>query len=244
MNSTNHTYVSIIIPVYNEQTRIGKTLTTLVNYLSRQDYHWEIVIVNDGSQDNTINMVKPHLKNSRIKLINLPHNGKGSAIKQGMLSALGTIRIMCDADMSMPMEHIAEFVSEINDNKNDVVIGSRQIFGSKRFNESDFRHLIGRIYNFWVKLFLISDFLDTQCGFKAFTEHAANKIFPLQKLEGFGFDVEILVIAHLNKLKTKELPIEWYHNEDSKVNPIRDSIKMFVDTIKIKAGIYRGKYDH
>ena len=244
MNSTSHTHISVIIPVYNEQSRIGKTLTILVNYLSLQDYLWEIVIVNDGSEDNTINTVTPHLENPRIKLINLPHSGKGSAIKQGMLSALGAIRIMCDADMAMPVEHIDEFIFEINDNKNDVVIGSRQIYGSKRFNEPGFRHLIGRIYNFWVKLFLISDFLDTQCGFKAFTKDAADKIFPLQRLEGFGFDVEILVIAHMNKLKTKELPIEWYHNEDSKVNPIHDSIKMFVDTIKIKTGIYRGKYDH
>lgn len=200
--------------------------------------------MDDGSQDNTINELNAHLEDSRIKLIGLQHNGKGSAIKQGMLSASGKIRMMCDADMAMPVKYIADFISEIHNNQTDVVIGSRQISGSKRFNESDFRHLIGRIYNFWIKLFLISDYLDTQCGFKAFTEQSANQIFSLQQLEGFGFDVEILVIARLKELKTKELPIEWYHDEESKVNPILDSLRMFLDTIKIKVGVYIGKYNH
>lgn len=244
MNSTKSTCISIIIPVYNEQNRISKTLTTLTDYLSTQGYLWEILIVDDGSRDNTVNEVNAHLEDSRIKLINLPHNGKGAAIKQGMLSASGKIRMMCDADMAMPVNYIADFISEISDKQHDVVIGSRQISGSKRFNESDFRHLIGRIYNFWIKLFLISDYLDTQCGFKAFTEQSANQIFSLQQLEGFGFDVEILVIARLKALKTKELPIEWHHDEESKVNPVLDSIRMFLDTIKIKVGVYSGKYNH
>jgi dolichyl-phosphate beta-glucosyltransferase len=244
LNSTKYTCISIIIPVYNEQNRISKTLTTLTDYLSSQDYSWEIVIVDDGSQDNTINELNAHLEDSRIKLIGLQHNGKGSAIKQGMLSASGKIRMMCDADMAMPVKYIADFISEIHNNQTDVVIGSRQISGSKRFNESNFRHLIGRIYNFWIKLFLISDYLDTQCGFKAFTDHSAKQIFSLQQLEGFGFDVEILVIARLKELKTKELPIEWYHDEESKVNPILDSLRMFLDTIKIKVGVYIGKYNH
>ncbi|MEG3594720.1 MAG: dolichyl-phosphate beta-glucosyltransferase [Chloroflexota bacterium] len=244
MNSTKPNCISIIIPVYNEQNRISKTLTTLTDYLSKQEYVWEIVIVNDGSQDDTLKEVELFSKDSRIRLIDLPHSGKGAAIKEGMLSAYGEIRIMCDADMAMPVRHISDFIYEIKHKNHDVVIGSRQIYGSKRFNESNFRHLIGRIYNCWIKFFLIADYLDTQCGFKAFTEDSANQIFPLQQLKGFGFDVEILVIANLKELKTKELPIEWYHNEESKVNPVMDSIRMFLDTIKIKTSIYKGKYNH
>tara|TARA_Y100001936_G_scaffold253388_1_gene317683 strand:+ start:750 stop:1484 length:735 start_codon:yes stop_codon:yes gene_type:complete len=243
LNSIESFCLSIIIPVYNEQNRISKTLTNLTKYLDDQDYSWEIVVANDGSEDNTAEQIKPYLKDIRIKLINLPHNGKGSAIQTGMLSAKGNIRLMCDADMAMPVKHISDFIYEINEKKQDIVIGSRQISGSRRFNESPFRHLMGRIYNRWIRIFLISDYHDTQCGFKAFTASAADKIFPLQQLNGFGFDVEILVIAGLKKYKSKELPIEWHHDQESKVNPLLDSISMFIDTIKIKLAFYRGKYN-
>lgn len=242
LNSTKSCFISIVIPVYNEENRISKTLTNLTNYLDNQEYSWEIIIVDDGSSDNTAEQIKPYLKDLRIKLINLPHSGKGSAIQKGMLSANGKIRLMCDADMAMPVKYIADFISEINDKAYDIVIGSRQISGSKRFNESGFRHLMGRVYNFWIKILLISDYQDTQCGFKAFTASSAAKIFPFQQLKGFGFDVEILVIASLKKYKLKELPIEWHHDQESKVNPVLDAISMFVDTIKIKFALYSGKY--
>ena len=138
LNSTKSYFISIVIPVYNEQNRISKTLTNLTGYLDNQEYIWEIVIVDDGSRDNTVEQIKPYLKDPRIKLINLPHSGKGSAIQKGMLSANGEIRLMCDADMAMPVKYIADFISAINNKGYDIVIGSRQISGSKRFNESGF----------------------------------------------------------------------------------------------------------
>lgn len=243
LNSIKPIYISVVVPAYNEQDRISNSLDTLIEYLSAQSYEWEIIVVDDGSDDNTNTVVQKRLNDSRIKLITLPHAGKGFAIKTGMLSAEGQIRLMCDADMAMPVSYIADFLSNINKKNQPIVIGSRQIPGSKRFNESNFRHLLGRLYNLWIKTFVISEYSDTQCGFKCFTADSVNKIFPLQRLDGFGFDIEILLIAKLMGLNTKELPIEWHHGSNSKVNPLLDSFKMFIDTIIIKMNLCLGRYN-
>jgi dolichyl-phosphate beta-glucosyltransferase len=234
-------YLSIIVPAYNEEARIDDSLRKLIAYLSEQDYLWEVLVADDGSTDATSSLVEAHIADERVRLLSLSHAGKGGAVKAGMLRAKGQYRMMCDADLAMPVEWIAGFIQAMEQG-HEVVIGSRQIEGARRFDEPASRHLMGRLFNWCVRLVAVSNIQDTQCGFKCFTGEAAEKLFSLQRSTGFGFDVEILFLASRRGLDVIEIPIDWYHQPNSKVRPVIDAVLMLKDALAIRLNSALGRY--
>jgi len=227
-------FLSIIIPAFNEEKRIIPTLEAILLYLREQPYSWEVLVVDDGSHDQTFSVVNHWAKNKEgVRAEIISHQGKGWAVRHGMLQAIGAYRFMCDADLSMPIEHLSVFLEQITSDY-DVVIGSREIDGAQRFDEPLSRHLNGRLFNYLVRVLLGAPFFDTQCGFKCFRGDVAEKLFKKQKIRGFGFDVEILYMALRLNLKILELPIDWHHNSDSKVRLWADGLAMLIDMIRIK----------
>ena len=235
-------FLSVVIPAFNEQIRIVSTLEKMVAYLSAQHYTWEVLVVDDGSSDDTAALVRQWMSNNEgVRLKALPHRGKGWAVKHGMLAATGEYRFMCDADLAMPIEHLETFMNRMAEGY-DIVIGSRQIAGARRFGETAIRHFMGRVFNWSVKLIAVGEFQDTQCGFKCFRGEAADELFQLQRTRGWGFDVEILYLALKKRMRVLEMPIDWYHQEASKVKPGVDAFLMIRDTILVRWRALRGKY--
>ena len=228
--------ISVIIPAYNEGKRIRDTLIKTQSCLDTLGKDYELIIVDDGSKDNTISVVAEFIeKNSRIKLFkNGTNRGKGYSVKKGMLNGTGDIFLFSDADMSTPMETISNMIEYVNKGF-DVVIGSRRVEGSRiEIHQNFIRENMGRIFNLLVRLIVVDGIKDTQCGFKLFTRAAARKIFELQRLENFVFDVEILYLAKKLGFKMVEVPVKWYNSADSKVHPVKDSVSMFFDLFKIR----------
>ena len=235
-------YLSVIIPAYNEASRIVATLEELSGYLQEQSYTWEVIVVDDGSEDDTASVVERWSSGEeRFRLERILHSGKGAAVRQGMLAATGKYRFMCDADLAMPISHLSDFFNHMEQG-NDVVIGSRQIAGANRFGESQFRHLLGRAFNGLVKLLAVRGFQDTQCGFKCFSAEAAQALFPFQRTEGWGFDVELLYIARKRRLRILEIPIDWRHDSDSRLGPASAGVNMLRDVIAVRWRSMRGVY--
>lgn len=237
-------FVSVVIPTYNEESRIVDTLNAVVNHLDKKVYAWEIVVADDGSKDNTVWLVEEEARNHsdlHIRLLSLRHKGKGSAVKQGMLYAKGDYRFLADADLSMPILQMDKFLPPELPGC-DISIGSRESPNSRRVDEPFLRHLMGRGFNLVVQIIALKGFKDTQCGFKCFKAEAADKIFPLQRSEGFGFDVEVLFLATRMGMNVEEVGVDWYYQEGSKVNPIRDSIFMVRDLLLIRWNHITGKY--
>ena len=235
-------FLSIVIPAYNEEMRIAQTLDTVVKYVGSQDYSWEVIVADDGSQDGTASLVEAAAEaNPGVRLVRLSHGGKGWAVRGGMLEARGQYRFLADADLSMPIEQLERFLpSSLTDF--DIAIGSREAHGARRFHEPFRRHLMGRAFNFVVRLLAVKSITDTQCGFKCFEAHAAETLFPLQRTRGFGFDVEILFLAQRLGLRIKEVPIDWYYHEGSKVKPMRDSFLMLKDLLSVRWNATKGRY--
>lgn len=232
-NSTVVPFCSFIIPSYNEAPQIHTTLDQIKTYMDARKYDWEIIVVNDGSEDSTEKIVKSFCPSDpRIQILTIAHSGKGWAVKTGMMQAKGTLRFMCDADLSMPINQIEYFFTHIADGF-DIVVGSRQLAESKRFNEPKMRHIIGRIFNIIARKVSLTDFNDTQCGFKCFKDNVAEYVFRKQLSKGFAFDIEILKLAKKANFKMIEIPIIWHHKKPSKVKVYRDSIKMITDTLLI-----------
>ncbi len=235
-------FLSIVIPAFNEEASIVPTLEQVVCFLGRQSYQWEVLVVDDGSLDATAAVVERWARDhSGVRVVKVPHGGKGWAVKCGMLATSGKYRFMCDADLAMPIQQLSRFL-EAMDRGYDVVIGSRQIAGARRFNESPARHVLGRLFNWVVRLMAIRAFQDTQCGFKCFRGEAAEELFRLQKTRGFGFDVEVLYLALRRRMRVLEIPIDWYHHRPSKVRPGLDSLLMLRDILLVRWRDMRGKY--
>lgn len=230
-------FVSIVIPAYNEEKRIGKTLEKVLAYLAGKNYDSEIIVVDDGSTDETQKIIKGFPVNGKIRLItNEKNEGKGSAVRKGVLEATGKYIFFTDADLSTPIEELEKFIKHSEEGGYDVVIGSRSIKGADILVHQPFyREMMGKIFNKIVRLFAIRGFIDTQCGAKLFRHAAAKKIFSLQKLSSFAFDVEVLYIAKKLGFKIYEIPVKWMNSETSRVRLISDSVKMFRDVLKIRA---------
>lgn len=228
-------FLSLIIPAYNEESRISGSLDKALEYFSRQDYSWEIIVVDDGSTDQTARIIENYnAKNPNITLIKQVNMGKGSAVRNGMLAAHGQYRVFTDADFSTPIYEL-EKVLPILSAGTDICIGSRSIDRSMvKEHQPFYREWMGKTFNKFVQLLVFKGIVDTQCGFKGFTASAAERIFSQAKINGFSFDVEVLFLAKLEKMTIKEVPIEWYNDERSKVNPISDSTRMFLELIKIR----------
>jgi dolichyl-phosphate beta-glucosyltransferase len=236
--------LSVVIPAFNEERRLPSTLEALRRYLSAQPWTWEIRVVDDGSEDRTVPVVE-HLGagDERIVLQKEPHGGKGAALRAGMLSAAGSFRFMCDADLSMPVGELPRFLPpRLTDF--DVAIGSREGEGAARVGEPASRHAVGRTFNTAIKWLVLDGIEDTQCGFKMFTADAARKIFPLVRVSGWAFDVEVLAIARRRGMRIVEIPIEWHFRAESRVSFFRDSPRMFRDLLRIRGRVARGEYDY
>lgn len=234
-------FLSMVIPAFNEETRISATLASVIDYLGAQGYTWEVVVVDDGSTDATSAFVNAVVDiDDRVRLERVPHRGKGWAVKHGMLAATGELRFMCDADLAMPVAQLSFFIDRMADGY-DVVIGSREGAGARRYDESFSRHMRGRVFNWVVRLLAVGRFQDTQCGFKCFTSAAAEELFATQRTVGFGFDVELLYVAIKRRLRILEMPIEWHHQEASTVRSV-DAFLMLRDVLMVRLRDMRGDY--
>lgn len=240
--SQNSTLLSIVIPAYNEENRLPDTLTRILEYLARQNFSAEVLVVENGSRDRTLEIARAFAgQNSIVRVLHSRERGKGLAVRAGMLAAVGTYRFMCDADLSMPVEQIERFLPPSLPDF-DIAIASREAHGAVRHNEPAYRHLVGRIYNGVIRLLALPGLQDTQCGFKCFRGTVADEVFRLQTIPGWAFDVEALFIARQKGYRIQEIPIDWYFNSDSKINVLRDSTRMFVDLLRIRWNSIKGAY--
>jgi glycosyltransferase involved in cell wall biosynthesis len=235
--------LSVIIPAYNEEKRISKTLISVAQFLQQQIYLSEILVVVDGATDNTLTV----LKNLQKQILNLKvvenseNHGKGWVVKQGMLEASGDIRVFMDADNSTTINEIKKFLPYFEKGF-DIVIGSRRIEGANIAKKQPWvRDLQGSIFRFIVHIFVPLGVTDSQCGFKAFSAKATKQIFSLQCIYRWAFDVEILAIARKFKLKIQEAPVTWVNDEESHVK-FSGKIKMLLEVLQIRINLWLGKY--
>lgn len=241
-------FLTIVIPAYNEERRLPGTLDKIAAFLRTQSYRAEVLVVENGSTDRTSQVVQQYVDGVGPEdpyTIALLHSeqGKGAAVKTGMLAGRGDFLFICDADLSMPIEEVSKFLPPVLPADSfDVAIASREIPGAVRYNEPTYRHLMGRVFNFIVRTLIIPGIEDTQCGFKLFTRAAAAEIFPYQTISGWGFDPEVLYIANSRKLRVVEVPINWYYMADSRVNPVRDTINMLREVLRVRRNGRRGVY--
>ena len=234
---------SIVIPAYNEGERIGQGLDRVLEYIGEQKWDAEVIVVNDGSRDNTAELVRQYAaRNPIVRLVENPGNrGKGYSVRNGMGAAGGQILLFTDADLSAPISEAGKLVSALEGA--DVAIGSRWMDPALQTERQPlFRQLAGRIFNLLLRITLGLRFKDTQCGFKVFTQQAAGQIFPRQRIERWGFDPEILFIAKRLGLKVREVPVKWAHDERSKISPLRDGMRMFGEMLKVRWYSLTGKY--
>ncbi len=237
-------FLSIVIPAYNEEKRLLSTLDQICKYLSRQNYPYEVIVVDDGSTDNTLQIARDFANSNGhiVVLTNGQNMGKGCTVRNGMLSAKGEYVFFTDADLSTPIEELEKCLPYLI-NSYDVVIGSRSLPGSVILvHQPWYREKMGKIFNFMVNMMLLNGIIDTQCGFKGFKREVVQKVFGRCKINGFSFDVEALYLSRKFNYKIKEIPIRWRNSTLSKVNPVKHSIQMFKDLLNIKIKDFKGCY--
>jgi dolichyl-phosphate beta-glucosyltransferase len=233
--------LSIVIPAYNEAGRLPGTLDRLHDYLSTQSFAWEIIIAVNGSTDGTEEVVdRIAQRMPGLRALRLAERGKGAACRAGALESSGEVVFLCDADLSMPPETLERFLGAME--RSDIVIGSREAPGARRFSEPRHRHVMGRVFNHLVQILVVQGITDTQCGFKAFSKRAGHHLFAQQTVKGWGFDVELLFLARKFGYGVQELPIEWYFDADSRVRPGTDTLNMFAEVCMIRIRSALGRY--
>ncbi len=245
---------SIIIPAFNESDKITSTLTQILGFMREYNKAFEIVVVDDGSKDNTADIVQKYAEtNPEVKIIRNPHKGKGPTLWTGVMQAQGNLLYLCDADLAAPIEEIKKFTLWATDHDYDVVIGSREGTGAKRINEPFYRHLMGRVFNYLVQIVALRGISDTQCGFKLFKKDVARNIFgklhiygesaqEIEKAYLGAFDVEVLYLAKKLGYKIKSVPVTWTFVVTTRLNPVSDSLKMARDVMRIRLNDLKGLY--
>ena len=229
--------LSVVIPAYNEEARLEPTLREVIRYLAAKVAHFEVVVVDDGSSDGTTDVVRRVAADEpRVRLVELEKNaGKGAAVRAGMLAATGEAILFSDADLSTPIEELPKLERALAGGA-DIAIGSRAAAGADiRVRQHPIRELMGRSFNLMVRLSGLEGLRDTQCGFKLFSRRAARDLFSRSTVDGFAFDVEILVLAR-GRYRVAEVAVVWRHVEESKVSPGSDAARMFLDLIRIRMG--------
>lgn len=240
-----HPQLSIVIPAYNESTRIDDALERVLSCVAEQNWDAEVLVVDDGSKDDTAAIVQRWMQHHpRLHLIQNPGNkGKGYSVRNGLLQAAGEIVMFTDADLSAPMEEANRLFSALADGA-DVAIGSRWLDRTRQtIHQPLYRQFFGRCFNWITRTVMGLPFKDTQCGFKAFKRPAAQIIFRLQTIERWGFDPEILFIARKLKYVIREVPVTWGHDERSRISYLKDGMKMLEDMARIRSNSVRGRYD-
>lgn len=236
-------FLSIIIPAHNEESRLPQTLEQVFAFLETQEYTAEVLIVENGSDDRTLEIAREYAaRQGALKVLHEELPGKGNAVKRGMLEASGSYRFMCDADLSMPIEELVKFIPS-DEHGFDIAIASREAKGAVRYNEPEYRHRGGRLINLAIRMLILPGLHDTQCGFKCFRAEVAEAIFPYQSLPGWSFDIEILFLARKRGFGIREVPIHWYFDPETKLRAVKDAVKMLRDIFLIHWNNLRGWYD-
>jgi len=235
--------LTIIVPAYNEERRLPVTLPQVVAFAEARDYPVEILVVDNASTDRTSDIVREiAAEHPIVSLLHQPIRGKGAAVRKGIFEGRGEYLFICDADLAMPVEEINKFLPPALSDY-DVAIASREAPGAVRYDEPWYRHLMGRIFNFIVRLLAVPGIQDTQCGFKCFRREIARDLFSAQIIDGWAFDVEILHIARRRGYHIVEIPIHWYYGANSRVSPLRDSWNMLRDVFRVRRNSRAGLYD-
>jgi dolichyl-phosphate beta-glucosyltransferase len=242
MTSQAEPLLTIIIPAYNEEDRLPRSLEQIVTFVQQQPEPMEVIIVENGSRDRTTEIAEGYA--ARYPFVRVMHSekGKGVAVKAGMMAGSGRYLFICDSDLSMPIAEVRKFVPPVLPDY-DVAIASREGPGAHRFGEPKYRHLMGRVFNFIVRVWAIPGFQDTQCGFKSFRREVAREVFAAQTMTGWAFDVEALFIALRRGYRVVAVPINWYFDADSRINPIPDTYRMVRDVMRIRLNAWRGVYE-
>ncbi len=236
-------FLSIIIPAHNEENRLPATLESVAAFLQKQSYQAEVIVVENGSQDRTLELARDFTAgHPNFRVSHETARGKGLAVRTGMLEAKGDFRFMCDADLSMPIEEVNRFLPPHLPHA-DIVIGSREAPGAVRYDEPSYRHFGGRFVNTLIRWAALPGLQDTQCGFKCFRAAVAEDLFQFQTINGWSFDIELLYIAKRRGYKIVELPIPWYFSPESHVQPVKDTIRLSLDILDIRRNARRGIYD-
>ncbi|MBI5351842.1 MAG: glycosyltransferase family 2 protein [Chloroflexi bacterium] len=236
-------FLSIIVPAHNEENRLPRTLGQIFTFLEDQSYTAEVIIVENGSSDRTLELAQEFaVRYPNLIVIHEEQRGKGNAVRRGVLEAHGEYRFICDADLSMPIEELQKFIPPALDDF-DIAIASREAPGAIRYNEPTYRHWGGRAINLAIRTLILPGLNDTQCGFKCFRADVTERLFRQQTLMGWSFDIELLYLARRKRLRVREIPIHWYFEAESKVNAVRDALRMIGDIFRIHINAARGKYD-
>jgi len=235
---------SIVLPAYNESARIAATLDRILAHATQRGWRVEVIVVNDGSSDGTAEIVGEYArKHAALQLLENPGNrGKGFSVRNGMLHATGDILLFSDADLSSPIEEADKLFGALAQGA-DIAIGSRWVDPRLQIRRQPLhRRIFGRIFNLALRVILGLQFKDTQCGFKVFTRRSAQAIFPLQKIERWGFDPELLYLAKKFGFTISEVPVAWSHREGTRIHPLRDGIHMFGELLRVRWYALKGDY--
>ncbi len=230
-------HLTVVIPAYNEEKRIGPSLERIRGYLEKRSFPWEIVVVNDGSLDQTARISRELLTGcERHEVIDRKFNrGKGYSVRQGMLAGHGRFLLFSDADLSTPIEELERLLPPLESGEAQVSIGSRGLHDSQvEVHQPWWRETMGKSFNLFVRMIALGGLSDTQCGFKCFTREAARAVFSVARIDGFGFDVEALYLARKFGHTIKEVPVRWINSPDSRVHPVSDSSRMLADLLRIR----------
>lgn len=236
-------YLSIVIPVYNEQKIIKKTLSVVLNFLTLKKYPWEVIVVDDGSRDNTVRLAQKYTRKG-VRVLKLQKNsGKGAALREGIRNSNGKLVIYTDCDLSVPIKYVDKFVRELQKGS-DLVIGSRRVVGSKiAVHQPIIRESMGRVFTFLTQKLLQTKLADFTCGFKGYKGEVGRTLFAKGKVDRWAYDSEILYLANHSGYKIFEMPVEWYNRKDSRVNLKRVVLESFLDLIKIRINNFKGRYN-
>lgn len=235
--------LSIVIPAHNEAQRLPPSLAKIDAFLKTQPFDAEVIVVENGSHDGTFEVAEGiAATHPYVRVVKVDTRGKGLAVKAGMLAARGDFRFICDADLSMPIEEVTRFLPPHTDGY-DILIATREGKGARRIDEPEYRHFMGRINNWIIRLTAVRGFDDTQCGFKMFSSEAADDLFTVQQTAGIGFDVELLFVAKRRRYRIKEVPITWYFDPDSRMRLVQDSLNMLREIWHIRQNWRKGLYE-
>ena len=234
--------LSLILPAYNEEGRLPRSLRAIRRYLAEQPYQAEVIVVDDGSADGTAALVERRaLRWPELRLVRTPHRGKGSAVRAGLLASRGASCFLCDADLSMPIGELAKFVPPQHPD-GAVVIASREAAGAHRYHEPPHRHVMGRVFNTLVRALALPGVQDSQCGFKCLPGDLARQLAEAMTIDGFGFDVELLYVARLWGRQIVETPIAWHYSPSANIHPLRDSWRMTCEVMRVRRNARLGLY--
>jgi glycosyltransferase involved in cell wall biosynthesis len=240
--------LSIVVPAYNEAARLGTTLRGIFDYLNRNEEDAELIVVDDGSRDGTTVVAERAVAecgavSTRVMRYE-PNRGKGYAVRMGLLAAGGDIALFSDADLSTPITEMPRLVDPIRNGECDLAFGSRALDRSLIGTHQPWRREQGgRVFNLIVRAATGLPFWDTQCGFKAFRMDVCRPLIEAAQIDRFGFDVELIYLAHLAGLRLREIPVRWNHDDASKVAVLRDSIRMVDEVRRIRRGVASGVYN-